>query len=132
MKKNHLAALVFPVLALILELLPWGVVMRFAAPPGEAARITKTSYFDLLPWGYANITPLLTAILTVILLLILVLYAVKHKPALWKAGKIVSLIAAVLSLGPLLFASYSWIGGLISLSLLAEILYLALKKPAAT
>ena len=132
MKKKKLSALILPVIALIFEILPDGVAMRFAAPPGEPPIIVKTSYFNLLPLGYADFAPLFTAILTVLLLIILFLYAVKSNPKLLKAGKTVSLAAAVISLCPVFFASYTVIGGFISVSLLAEFLYLVLKKPADT
>ena len=129
MKKTTLGALLFPTIALLLEFLPIGITMRFAAPPGEAPFLTKTSYFDLLPFGYGNITPLLTAILTAAVWLLLVLYLVSRRAACWKAGKILSLLAALVSLCPLLFASYTVIGGLISLCLFAESFYLSRMQP---
>ena len=132
MKIKRLATLIFPVVALILEVLPNGVLMRFATPPGELPVITYTSYFDLLPLGYANFAPLLTAILTIVLLITLLFCIVKSTPKLWKAGKTISFIAAIISLLPLLFDSYSMIGGCISFSLFAEFLYLVLQKPAVT
>lgn len=132
MNKNKLIALLFPIVAIILQALPNGVAMRFATPPGEPPFITHTSYFDLLPLGYANFAPLFTAILTIVLLITLLLYIIKDTPRLWSAGKIISLIAAILSLCPMLFSSYTLIGGLISISLFAEFLYLAFKKSSNT
>ena len=49
--------------ALLLELLPYGVVMRFADGPEKVIRYT-VSYFNPLPFGYGNFFPLITAILT--------------------------------------------------------------------
>ena len=132
MNKNKFLALLFPIIALILELLPNGVAMRFATPPGEQPFITHTSYFDLLPLGYANFAPMFTAILTIILLTTLLLYVVQGTPKLWKTSKIVSLIAVILSLCPMIFSSYTLIGGLISVFLFAEFLYLVLKKSSNT
>ena len=132
MNKNKFLALLFPIIALILELLPNGVTMHFKAPPGEPPFITHTSYFDLLPLGYANFAPIFTAILTIILLITLLLYVVKGTPKLWKTSKIVSLVAVILSLCPMIFSSYTLIGGLISISLFAEFLYLVLKKSSNT
>lgn len=132
MNKNKFLALLFPIIALILEILLNGVAMRFANSPGEPPFITKTSYFDLLPMGYANFAPLFTAILTIVLLITLLLYIIKDTPKLWNTGKIISLIAAILSLCPMIFASYTIIGGLISISLFAEFLYLVFKKPTNT
>ena len=128
MKKKNLTALTFPIITLLLECLPNGVIMRFATPPGEPPVIQKTSYFDLLPMGYANFAPLLTAILTIVLLVVMVLYAVKSRPKLLKIGKILSLTAAIISLCPMIFSSYSLIGGAVSVSLFAEFLYLTRKN----
>ena len=131
MKKTTVGALLLPTIALLLELLPTGITMRFAAPPGEPPFLTKTSYFDLLPFGYGNIAPLLTAILTAAVWVLLVLYLVSRRATYWKAGKFLSLLAALLSLCPLLFAAYTVIGGLISLCLFAESFYLARMQPPA-
>ena len=132
MNKNKFLTLLFPIIALILELLPNGVAMRFATPPGKQPFITYTSYFDLLPLGYANFAPIFTAILTIILLITLLLYVVKGTPKLWRTSKIISLIAVILSLCPMIFSSYTLIGGLISISLFAEFLYLVFKKSSNT
>ncbi len=57
------------VLALILELLPFGAVMVMAPNPTE--RIMRTfSFFDLNVFGYGNFFPLLAGLLTVFSLLI--------------------------------------------------------------
>ena len=128
-KNKKISVLIFPVIALILEILPCGVTMRFASPPGEEPFIENTSYFDLLPLGYGNFAPLITAVLTAVLLVVLLFYIIKGGPALWKTGKNISLAAAVVSVCPVLFASYTVIGGFISASLSAEFLYLTFKKP---
>lgn len=132
MKKEKLLALILPVFALVMEFLPNGVTLRFAAPPGKPPFITQTSYFDLLPMGYANFAPLFTAILTIVLLITLISYMVKNNPKLWNAGKIISLITAIVSLCPMFFSSYTVVGGIISISLFAEFIYLGLKKPTDT
>ncbi len=59
--------LILAVLVLVLELLPFGVILRFANPEGEPF-VEAYSYFSLTPFGYANFGPLLTAVLSVILL----------------------------------------------------------------
>ena len=67
MKKISL--ILIPIIAIVLETLPSGVVMMFAASPSE--RVTETfSYFSLLPLGYANFVPLFVAIITCIILLL--------------------------------------------------------------
>ena len=59
--KKRLPLLLFPVLALILEALPYGAVLQFGRP--AAARSGScTPYFDLTPFGYANFAPLFTAL----------------------------------------------------------------------
>lgn len=51
--------------AIYLEAQPNGVVMRWAAPPGVELRPTYHSYFNLVPFGYGNHSPFITAMLTV-------------------------------------------------------------------
>ena len=63
MKKVCLAVL--PALTIVLELLPLGAVCIFATSPTERVKETF-SYFSLIPFGYANFAPLITAILTVV------------------------------------------------------------------
>ena len=63
MKKISLV--VFPALTIVLEALPMGAVCTFAISPTERVRETF-SYFSLIPFGYANFAPLITAILTVV------------------------------------------------------------------
>lgn len=51
---------------LVLECLPAGVILIFA--DGPDTRITRTfSYFSLVPFGYAQFFPLITAMLTVVI-----------------------------------------------------------------
>ena len=56
MKIKKSLFVVLPLVALILELLPNGVVLNFANPDGEPWRRTY-SYFSLTPFGYANFGP---------------------------------------------------------------------------
>lgn len=51
--------------AIILEIQPNGVIMRWWAPPDVELRPTYYSYFDMLPFGYAVFSPFITAMLTV-------------------------------------------------------------------
>ena len=67
MKKISL--ILIPIIAIVLETLPSGVVMMFATSPTE--KVAETfSYFSLLPLGYANYVPLFVAIITCIILLL--------------------------------------------------------------
>ena len=123
--KKRLPYLILPVITLILELLPYGAVCNFANPNGDPWRETF-SYFSLTPFGYANFSPFLTAVITCIVLVLLVIFALTGKQGFArKAGNILP-VAAVLSLGPLLFgiSYYSLVGGLISATLTAEIFVL--------
>lgn len=51
--------------AIVLELQPNGVIMRWWTPPGVETIPDYYSYFDMLPFGYANFSPFITALLTV-------------------------------------------------------------------
>lgn len=64
----RLGALLFLAAAFALEWLPNGVQMRWAMPPGEPVRVSYCAYFSLLPFGYGNVFPLLTAVTTALLL----------------------------------------------------------------
>ncbi len=129
MKKKRFLYLIFPVIALILEILPFGAVCRFANPEGEPWRMTY-SYFSLTPFGYANFAPFLTALATCIALLLLLIYAFNSKEGLLSKAKIASGVGVLLSLCPLLLgtAYYSVISALITLSLAAEIAVLYVLK----
>lgn len=66
---SRIGAMLMLLAALVLELLPGGVRMHWATPPGEPERVTSCAYWSMLPAGYGNLFPLLTAILTAVLLL---------------------------------------------------------------
>ncbi len=104
--------------ALILEILPYGAVCNFGNPEGEPWRRTY-SYFDLIPFGYANFAPFIVAILTCALL-ILIIIALVTKKQMKKLIFTVSAAATVLSLAPLLLGIdyFSIVGALISAALL--------------
>lgn len=123
MKKFRLLPL--PIVALVLEILPIGAVCIFAS---AQERVRETfSYFDLLPFGYGDVAPLLTAVLTCVTLLLAVI-AVK-KQALAKGVFAVSLIAAVVSLLPLIHGvSYYSLAGCLITAMLAAECFLAVKS----
>ena len=130
--KKRLLYLIFPIITLILEILPYGAVCNFANPEGEPWRRTF-SYFDLTPFGYANFTPLLTAIITCLIFVLLVIYYIKGNVRTAIRAKNILCVAVVMSLGPLVFGItyFSFVAGLITLSLVAELLLLqfSVKKP---
>ena len=123
--KKRLPLLLLPALALVLEALPYGAVLRFARPDAAPLR-GLYSYFDLTPFGYANFAPLFTALGTCVLLVLLALYAGTGRRGLAAAARIAAGTCALVSLGPLLLGVryYSVIGALITASLLAECLWL--------
>lgn len=114
--------------AFILELLPCGAVLNFAKPSEEGGGVWRStfSYFDPICIGYARFGPPLTAILTCVLLLLtailLIPGLIRAETGWCRAVFIVSVLALIASLTPLLngWASYSVIGGLISVCLLVE------------
>lgn len=122
MKKKWVAILL-PIIAIILELLPYGAVLNFAPGPGETLRKTY-SYFSLMPFGYANFGPFMTALLTCIILLLAVILLFRDGKGIKKALFICSIIAIVTSLMPLMFGvSYlTVVGGCITVVLVAECL----------
>ena len=115
--KKKLIMLFTTLIALVLEILPYGAVCNFANPEGEPWRRTY-SYFDLTPFGYANFAPFIVALLTCVLIILIVVSLVGKKKM--KAPILaVSAIATVLSLAPLLYGIrfFSVVGALISVAL---------------
>ena len=121
--KKRLLHVILPIITLILEILPYGAVCNFAKPEGEPWRKTY-SYFDLTPFGYANFAPLLTAIITCLIFLLIVVYCIKGNVRTVIKARNIMYVAVVMSLGPLAFGVryFSLVGGLITLSLFAELL----------
>ena len=102
MKIKKLLFLIITLAALVLEMLPNGVVLRFANPEGDPWLRTY-SHFDLTPFGYANFGPLITAVLTCVLLLLVVIYLFKPRKGLNTAIMNVSGFAAVAAFAPVMF-----------------------------
>lgn len=101
---KRIALLVLPLTTLILELLPNGVVLRFANPDGDPW-VRTYCHFDLTPFGYANFGPLIAAVLTCVLLLLVMIYLFKPRKGLNTALMNVSGFAAVAAFGPLIFGT---------------------------
>lgn len=115
--KKKLIILCTTLIALVLEILPYGAVCNFANPEGEPWRRTY-SYFDLTPFGYANFAPFIVVLLTCVLIILIVVSLVGKKEM--KAPILaVSAIATVLSLAPLLYGIrfFSVVGALIFVAL---------------
>ena len=116
--KKKLILLCITLVALVLEILPYGAVCNFANPEGNPFRRTY-SYFDPTPFGYANFGPFIVALLTS-LLFILTVTALLTGKTLRAPLLTVSLIATVISLSPLLYgiSFFSVVGAMISATLL--------------
>lgn len=124
MKKKFLS-LIFPIVTVILEILPYGAVCNFANPEGEPWRKTY-SYFSLTPFGYANFSPFITAIISCVVLLLLIFFCVTGKNRLADTAEYILCADIVFSLCPLFFGInyFSVVGALISASLIAEMIVL--------
>lgn len=99
--------------AIILEVLPYGAVMKFAPGP-DITKLAYYSYFSLVPFGYANFAPFITAVLTVMLAvwtLVMILVNRKAKGAR-NALFITITVTAVISVCPAAFGIdyITWIG----------------------
>ena len=118
--KKAFTLFAFPAISLILELLPYGAVCRFANPEGESFRETF-SYFDLVPFGYGNVGPFLAAIGTCIALICLLTYFISKKELAVAVARVILALSFLASLGPLSFGLpyFSVVGAAISLTLLA-------------
>ena len=124
MNKLRLSGILCLAAAAALELLPWGAVCNFAAENGEYLRETY-SYFDPLPFGYANFGPLITALLSSVLLTLWVCGAVfESEGGYFRLMSVLSAAAALTSLLPLTLGMrfYSPIGAAISLLLIASLI----------
>lgn len=123
--KKRLSFLILPIITLILEILPYGAVCNFANPEGKPLRKTF-SYFDLTPFGYANFAPFITAIITCIIFIMLIVYCITGKDRLAITARNILCVCCIFSLCPLIFgvSFFSVVGGLITVSLIAELLLL--------
>ncbi len=135
MKKiTHIIYTVVTAVVILLEALPYGAVLNFARAPEEGGGTFRTtySYFDPLPYGYANFGPFLTAVLSAVMLLLLLFAFFIRRFGLLKAVFVLNILAVLTSLMPLLMGvrNYSIVGLLIS-ALLVLVLFpgaLAMQK----
>ena len=129
--KKRLLCLVLPIITLIFEILPYGAVLNFMLPAVEegvpAGRFRELySYFDLMPFGYGNFAPFITALMTCVIFLLLVIYVLAGKVQLARAAKGMLLACFIISFGPLILGPQflSVVGVLISLLLIGEYMFL--------
>lgn len=123
--KKRFWCLIFPIITLVLEILPYGAVCIFATSPTEKVKETF-SYFDMIPFGYANFAPFITAMLTCVIFLLLIVFCIKGNVSTAIKAKNMLYVAIVMSLGPLVYGIeyFSLVAGLITLSLVAEVFLL--------
>ena len=119
--KKRAVLLLFPIIAIVFEALPFGAVLRFSDP--EATVIKTYSYFDLTPYGYANFGPFLTALLTIAILVFSVIYLLKPKKKLINAVTIISAVAALTSVMPLQFGTeyYNIVSVIVTLLIICDV-----------
>ena len=127
--KERLKYLILPVITLILEILPYGAVCNFARPAedGSIGHFRELySYFDLIPFGYANFAPFITAVISCVIFLMLLLYCITDKRRFVVTARNILWVCTVLSLGPLVLGVrfFSVVGALITVSLIAELVWL--------
>ena len=131
--KKRLPYLILPIITLILEILPYGAVCNFMRPSIDGTHIGHFrelySYFDLMPFGYANFSPLITAIITCIILAMLLIYLVTGKSHILTGVRFALCFGVIISLCPLLYGInfYSVVGALITVSIIAELLVIHFK-----
>ena len=104
--------------AFVLECLPWGAVCVFSPGPDETLRQTF-SYFDPVPFGYANFAPLITGLFTVLLLAFGIAQLGSPNPNRQRTVGMLAAVGAVLSVCPVFLGLrfYSVTGGAITLLL---------------
>lgn len=129
MKKSRIIFLILCVCSLVLEALPLGAVCRFATP--EETFIETFSYFSLVPYGYANFGPFITAVLTCLLTVFAVVLFTSAGQKIVGAARVVSIVSVISSLLPLMFGPdyYNFVSLAISLLMIAQfIVIIKIKK----
>ena len=90
--------------AIILEVLPYGAVLKFAPGP-DITKLAYYSYFSLVPFGYANFAPFITAFTTVMLTIwTLIMIFVNRKAKVARNALFIAItVTAVISVCPVMF-----------------------------
>lgn len=88
-------------IAVILEMLPFGAVLSFATP--EKTVVNTYSYFDLTVFGYANFGPFLTSVLSCVLAVLCCIGLFVSSKGIRVAITVISFAATAFSLMPLMF-----------------------------
>ncbi len=97
-RSSAITAAVLSLCAVIAEIPEHAIAMEFAAPTGETLNVVMCSYFDMLPFGYGTLTPLVTAVLSIALAVMGVLALfIKNKKGLTNACFVLGIITCVFS-----------------------------------
>ncbi|MCI8386880.1 MAG: hypothetical protein HFE63_00235 [Clostridiales bacterium] len=124
MNKLRLFGIINMTAVVVLELLPYGAVCIFMPDPSLKMRETY-SYFNPVPFGYANFGPLITALLSCVLLVMWIYGAVFESEIYHFRGlAVITAMALFASLSPLFIDGlryYSIVGAFISLLLLCAL-----------
>lgn len=124
------------IVTIVLEALPYGVVEIFATAPEYDDIVRLYSYFDFLPFAYANFAPLITAILTVVLtvLSIVIIFVKRNADELRKGVFVTTVTAAIISICPMLygFEHVTVIGVFITLLLTTSAVFCAMANAKQT
>ncbi|MBO5261528.1 MAG: hypothetical protein J6B45_00620 [Clostridia bacterium] len=119
MKKVKIASTVCLGIALILQILPFGVIMKWATM--FERKVTYHSYFDLLVFGYGDIGPFFCAVLTTVAFgMMICSFCVKSLKNNWiyhLSYTIIIFVSVIFSLIPTIFQAYSVFGLFITLCL---------------
>lgn len=106
--KKRIFLIIFPVIALILTLIPLGMpVIQNGGGPGIYSK-TESSYFSGFQWGMLNLAAPLTVICSVILLFFAVPYALSANKSLGRATRISSVICAALAVAAMAYGMFMW------------------------
>ena len=125
--------LILPIITILLESLPYGVVLFLWN--GEQFSRETFSYFDRTPIEFLHFEPISTAVLTCISVILLAIYCFKNEEKLIIPVKAFLCVCAINEAKPLLkslmvsadMRPFSFVGLLIFISLIAEILLLHFK-----
>ena len=116
MKKNRIVSIICVGIALLLEILPFGIIVKGDNSFYQEA--TFHSYFDVGLFEYGNIGPFFCAILTSILLCMLIAEAFfKPNKIYFLLESAFTLATVILSLLPTFFEAYSIFGVIITVCL---------------
>lgn len=106
MKKRKLILTVTFAVAVVLELLPFGVMCNFS--DGEQTVLRRFSCFSMVPYAYGCMLPLVTAILSVAALILSVVYLTPKSAGRRAVPWIIVAVAAAASLASVLHILLRW------------------------